>query len=673
MRYATPGVSIERTDAASVEPIVLRTDITGFVGLAERGPLDTPLPVESWRQFQAHFGEPLSSAYLAHALRGFFDNGGRRAWVVRVAARQFGADGDLAFEAAGGACRAARLIHDTAGRPCWRIAASSPGSWGNGLSIAIRRERPQTQAARQVEPGAVVLASTAGFAVGELVRLSQPGRPAAYRVLVQLDPGSHTLYWVHPDPLRRDPGQTSWHGHDPARPLLVERVAYALALWRNGRFIAQYRDLHPAPQHPRHIGTLLRPPYPSPLALLRMPPNSDGNQAAPSLIQVEVLGSGPSLPVEPDADGPLWLTGGADGLAALGPDDFIGAPCSPLDGDLVRLRALRGLQALSHIDEISLLAIPDILIRPEQEPVYLAPPAPPSPSCRPCPPPEPVRRPHQPLPPGELPPSFDEAAVLRVQTALIVDCEARGDRFALLSLPYERATDPRQGPRAAIEWRGLLTEHQAARQAALYSPWLAIAGQGGRVRWIPPCGHIAGAIARTDLSRGVMRAPANLPLSGVVDLRIEADAVQHGQLNQAGVNVLRAPTGREPLLLGARTVSDEPEWRYVNTVRMVLALKRAFAVALRWAVFEPAALTTRDAVVSTLTAILTLFHERGAFAGATPAESFFVRSEGDGRDGRLIALVGIAPVAPAEFIVLRVGRQDNLPVVTLAQDEALLP
>jgi phage tail sheath protein FI len=204
-----------------------------------------------------------------------------------------------------------------------------------------------------------------------------------------------------------------------------------------------------------------------------------------------------------------------------------------------------------------------------------------------------------------------------------------------------------------------------------------VVGSVANVRLVPACGHVAGAIANTDLSLGVMRAPANIPILGIVDVRSAVNDAQHGELNDAGVDVLRAEFGRVPALLGARTVSDDPDWRYVNVVRMVLALKRAFEVALRWAVFEPNDAPTRAAVAATLIAILTLFWQRGAFAGATMAESFYVRcddatTDADARDnGRLIALVGIAPAAPAEFIVLRVGRQDNLPIVTLLQKEAL--
>jgi uncharacterized protein len=119
-------------------------------------------------------------------------------------------------------------------------------------------------------------------------------------------------------------------------------------------------------------------------------------------------------------------------------------------------------------------------------------------------------------------------------------------------------------------------------------------------------------------------------------------------------------------------VSEDPQWRYVHVVRIVQALKRGFDLALRWVVFEPNDATTRATVAATLEAVLQLFWERGAFAGETPATSYFVRCDEElndaaGRDrGELVALVGIAPVAPAEFIVLRVGRQGNLPRIVLA-------
>lgn len=683
MTYATPGVHIERADAAGAEPVELRTDVAAYIGIAERGPLDTPVPVESWRQFGAHFGRLGGSGYLAWAVRGFFENGGMRCWIVRVAARRFDADAT----AAGGARSAALLLRDSAGRPCLQLAASSPGSWGNELRIALRRERPLTQRALAATPTGARLSSVAGFAVGELLRLEQPGA-VAHRLIARVDAAQGWLYWVDPDPALRG-GQQAWNGLDPARSLSVERVAYALTLTRRGDFVARYPDLHLHPGHPRWIGAVLAPPYRGAIALLRRPPVTDeglreGVPQAPAWIAAQAPDTnGVVLPLAIEPDLPLALGGGADGLAGLAPEDFLGGAWSPNDSDTARAIKARGLAALAAIDEISLVAIPDILIRPQPDPDYEMPAPARSNPCVPCPPPAPPVLRHQPRVAMELPPVFSEAQILQVQCALIADCETRGDRFALLAPPYGRALDRARGVRALAEWRRMLVENLPARAAALYAPWLAVPERTGLpppvpgsvagVRVVPGCGHVGGAIAGTDLGWGVMRAPGNIELAGIVDTRSAIGAAQHGELNEAGVNALRAEPGRPPVLMGARSVSDDPDWRYVNTVRTVLALKRAFDIALRWVVFEPNDAATRGAVAAALIAILTLFFERGAFAGATPEESFYVRCDEESNDqdarenGRLVALVGIAPAAPAEFVVLRVGRQDNLPPVTLLQ------
>ena len=83
--YQTPGVYYERVDAAPPGITSIRTDVTGFVGMARRGPLHTAVPLQSWRQFQAYFGDFTGAGYLAYAVRGFFENGGRKCWIVRVA------------------------------------------------------------------------------------------------------------------------------------------------------------------------------------------------------------------------------------------------------------------------------------------------------------------------------------------------------------------------------------------------------------------------------------------------------------------------------------------------------------------------------------------------------------------------------------------------------------
>jgi phage tail sheath protein FI len=317
--------------------------------------------------------------------------------------------------------------------------------------------------------------------------------------------------------------------------------------------------------------------------------------------------------------------------------------------------------------------MPDILLRPESDPDYLPPSPPPRNPCVPCPPPAPPLVLHQPLPPGELPPGFDDAAIARLQAALVAHCENEGHRFAVLSLPHGLVNDARRAREELVAWRNALD----SRYGALYLPWLEVIEprDTAATRLVPACGHVVGAIARTDLTIGVQRAPGNLPLHGVTNLSRAIDDGEHGELNLAGLNVLRGEFGRPPLLAGARTLSHDPDWRFINVTRLVLALKKAIAMVLRDVVFEPNDANTRAAVNASLGALLQGFFERGAFRGAAPEESYYVRCDDvttppEARDiGQLIALVGIAPAAPCEFIVLRVGREHNTLSVSLYEPE----
>src|SRR6059058_5021634 len=140
--YLTPGVYYERVDASAPGISVLRTDVAGFVGIAERGPIDMPVPVESWRQFLAHFGGFIGAGFLAYAVRGFFENGGRRCWVVRVASN----------DPAGGAQSASLELPSTvAGRSVWSIQAFSPGIWGNDLTVFME-QTSQAQTTAFLDP-----------------------------------------------------------------------------------------------------------------------------------------------------------------------------------------------------------------------------------------------------------------------------------------------------------------------------------------------------------------------------------------------------------------------------------------------------------------------------------------------------------------------------------------
>ncbi len=212
--------------APAIDP--LRTDIAGLSGLAERGPVDSPVPVESYRQFEAHFGGFTGIGYLAYAVRGFFENGGRRAWIARVASRD-----PLA------GCVAASVSLGSAARDVWRIDASSPGVWGNNLTIRITEmNRAQCMVPpHQFDSVSAAVATTAGLSRATAIRISQDGVVVATRVISLTDAPAGRIYWVHPDPEWRLPYDAPLLGVNPDLPLLIESVEYSLAAFQSGQLL----------------------------------------------------------------------------------------------------------------------------------------------------------------------------------------------------------------------------------------------------------------------------------------------------------------------------------------------------------------------------------------------------------------------------------------------------
>ena len=648
--YSTPGVYYERVDAGALPIAPLRTDVAGFVGIAPRGPLHRAVPIDSWRQFQAWFGDVIGSGYLAYAARGFFECGGRRAWIVRISSPN---------------AVAASCMMGTATPPFegWRIAASSAGVWGNDLDVRLVATH-HTQARSlpaESTPEYSTVASVAGFVRGSHVRV--PTAPGAFlhRIVSFVDPHSKRLYWVHPDPRQRQPWEQALVPPDPNASLVIETVEYTLLVRAESRVVARYEDLSLVPEHPRY-GPAIVSGLPDP------PPDERGWSVSlvPPLVTI-VESRTPSQialaePLVPPVDD-TPLAGGADGLSALSVRDFIGEPTSPLDSDLVVANRRRGLRALERTREVAMVAIPDIHIQPvlppEQRPLLACVPDP----CLPAPP-------ASPTPPrlraiGDLPPVFGEDDVYRVQAAMIAHCEALNDRVAVLDAPFASARDGRLGIGAIRAWRRRFD----SSFAALYFPWLGVSDPlrtpAAPVRAIPPSGHVAGFIADTDLRVGVHKAPANGALSWVQNLTVAVDDAWHGVLNPSHINALRAFPARGIRVFGARTLASDADWRYLNVRRLLLMIESAIRLAIQWAAFEPNDTLTRTTLHLSLSTFLIALWQKGALAGKTPQEAFFVRcdeannSPEDRGQGRLLAEVGVAAVKPFEFVVLRVDRVDN--------------
>jgi phage tail sheath protein FI len=648
--YETPGVYWEGRDATPPAVDAARMDVAGFVGIAVQGPLDTAVPVESLRQFEAHFGGFIGAGYLAYALKGFFDNGGQRAWVVRVAT----ADGPTAAVPAAieMALPAMPLFPDWPA--ALRIAASSPGSWGNGLEVSIR---PGARiAATSVPAGstadAIVVPGTAGFERDSLVRISQPGAATVLRILALADAVNRRLHLVNPEPRLRRSFEAALAGFDLTQPLLVEGLSYTVLVRNAAGLLGLATDLSLVPGHPRYAPEVLAPPDYSGTTLRAAPP------AAPFPVVVVTLAveSAAAIPLEPASGAFLPLNGGQDGLVDLGVTDFIGDPFAPEDGLTVQRR---GLQLFERVLEPAVLAIPDILIRPASPPDIVPPPLPQPDPCAPCPG-DPAPAPLRPRPQAELPPVFSDETIFQVQQALVEHCELRGDRMALLDPPFTAVAGMNLGVAPIKAWRTRFD----SRCAAFYAPWLQVSDPllPGALRAVPACGHVAGQYALVTTTEGVHRAPANMDLEWAQATTLPIAGGEHGLLNTMGVNVIRPALGRALRILGARTVSSDPTARFVPVRRLIMLLLRSFDRATQWAVFEPNDHRTRSNLAVGFGNFLLRLWQAGALAGATPDASFVVRCDEmnnpqDAIDnGRLYCDIAVAPIDPLEFVVLRIGR-----------------
>jgi phage tail sheath protein FI len=774
--YATPGVYFESADQATPQLSAVRTDIAAFIGIAQKGPVHQPVAVHSWAQFQSAFGTFLVNAYLAYAAKAFFENGGEKLYVVRVAA-PLASTSTAGPQTAGGfksvvasvagfaagavvtasqdtvahalgaqpADRASSLVdhvggfsvsaivqvvqaapaplqvwrrvkavdaiaqrlswdspldatfnlanpidfrthaqqdllvasvdagalsvswanalspafdltqpilletgvnassgtlYGSDGNPTLRIVAASPGIWGDQIEVHAAQTSLAATGAVGIQPagGPVSLVgSVVGFPAGSLIRVYQTGvTPViAFRVVTSVDPSMNLLEWDTP----LSPA------FDVTKAISFETVEFSLTVFLAGRPKEIFTGLSFNPVHPRYVETTVVSAY----------------------IRVKDLKPGTALSLRlPDAGAPqltqgtLVLSGGRDGIAALSATDFTGDAGSP---------ARTGIRTLEDVDEVAIVAIPDILIEPS--PAVLHAPIPPPPA-EPCCGPPPA--PGIPAPPPsfavEAAPQFSPSAIYRVQQALVQHCESMHFPFAILDSPGFGYPARHVDLGEVQSWRSRFdTEF-----AALYLPWVLVRDplQTGNqvVRRIPPSGHVAGVYANTDITVGIHKAPANSPVLWAQALTAEITANMQGVLNPIGVDCIRVFPGRGLRVYGARTLSSDSSWRFVNVRRLVSMIERALLLSLQWSVFEPNNVFLWHKVSLAVTGFLEAIWRKGALAGNTAAEAFFVKCDATNNPmaitqlGQMVVEVGVAPVIPAEFVVFRIGRSEDTLEVT---------
>ncbi|MEX1103905.1 MAG: phage tail sheath C-terminal domain-containing protein, partial [Dehalococcoidia bacterium] len=200
----------------------------------------------------------------------------------------------------------------------------------------------------------------------------------------------------------------------------------------------------------------------------------------------------------------------------------------------------------------------------------------------------------------------------------------------------------------------------------LYYPWVQVPNQNpnasSTTMLMPPSGHMAGIWARSDGERGVHKAPANEVARGVLGLALNVTHAEQGVLNPVGINCIRAFPGRGIRVWGARTLSSDPSWRYLNVRRLFNYVEESIQNGTQWVVFEPNDYALWQRVKRDISAFLKRVWMSGALFGATPEEAFFVKCDAENnppelRDvGQLVIDIGLAPVKPAEFVIFRISQ-----------------
>ncbi len=237
-----------------------------------------------------------------------------------------------------------------------------------------------------------------------------------------------------------------------------------------------------------------------------------------------------------------------------------------------------------------------------------------------------------------------------VADALLSHCETRKDRFAILDSP-ETIT-------GGVD---KLPKPRDSKYGAYYFPWIQVYDPDKGNIFVPPSGHIAGVYSRTDSERGVHKAPANEIIRGALGMKYNVSKGEQDLLNPKGINAIRF-MNNAIRIWGARTLSTDPSWRYINVRRLFIMVESSIERATQWVVFEPNDHRLWKRVQRTISSFLTLLWRNGALMGTSPEMAFYVKCDEETNPpevidaGQLVVEIGLAPVKPAEFVIFRIGQ-----------------
>jgi phage tail sheath protein FI len=675
-QYLAPGVYIE--EVAGARPIEGVGTATGaFVGIAEKGPIGLATLVSNWTQFTDTFGGYIPNGYLAYAVNHFFNEGGTSCYVVRTCHY-----GNISDPTSKRATTATVTIPDRspgAAPATLRVDGLTDGDWGNDLGLLIANASSASSnkfkltvlnRAVEVEIYDELDLATAVEQINarsKYIRVSdQRSTTASPGNLPKLSATTFNDAAQTPSPAlditALAPALTVDITNDPAAN------TFGITVKRAGATLATFSNLKPDDAE-RKINGLNRF-----ITVRRRSGNLPAVAASVGLIYHGLTGGWDGLVGTPvlDADGAItleistWRDAVTAAVGTTGSDRFSitvkfrDAQVEKFDGltkdavertvngasDYVNVRnrtdsaklpvattadilivggledadfigdeaAKNGLHAFDVVDDINIVAVPDR--------------------------------------PG------DRETILAGYTY----CQNRGDCFFVADPPMSLS------PLQALAFKQGTGDFAGnafnTSYGALYYPWIQVSDpRTGGVRLTPPSGAIAGTYSYTDVARGVHKAPAGINegyLNSAVGIERLVTKGEQGLLNPAGINLIRSFAASGITVWGARTLSADAQWKYVNVRRLLLFIEESIDKGTQWVVFEPNDPSLWAKVKRDVSAFLTVVWQSGALFGTTDKEAFFVKVDRENNPpesvdlGRLVIDVGVAPVKPAEFVIFRI-------------------
>jgi phage tail sheath protein FI len=662
--YDVPGVYIEEQTNLGVITGV-GTSTAAFIGPARRGPMREPQRISSFDEFLALYADPFPDGtlfpyitqpqpfYMAHAIEGFYKNGGTQAYVVRV----------------GTGVSSFRNVNNRGGELAFIVEAQKEGTAGDAIQI---RTQEQLGTARAAVVGTATLVSGQGttsltvnnatpFKVGDAITKDETARATITGIsgnvltisvaipglnngqnlhIANLTPTQNTLRvddlgGLIPGTVVRIDGEDAANpGNPPANPDFaviqnVDPVNRIVTFRATPPRAVTYRMDVAAADAPKltpfHFRLTVTPPSASGILAsqfddLSLEPSDPGYIFSQTILD-RIIEQSSVVRIKRPQTPPVAATFPQRLTENMASPTSLGGGANDQPGAVSFTDYQNALNVLADVDDVNLLCIPD---------------------------------------------AASHSARDQIQLAMKDHCLKLKDRFAIFDSSFGALP-------AAVEQQRALVESEHG-YAALYYPWLKTVApiEPGSfppptpvTMFVPPSGHMAGIYARIDQERGVHKAPANTAVRGVLGLERVLSDGQQGPLNLQGINVLRIfPGTAQVIVWGARTTANknDTDWIYINVRRLMLFLEESIEESLKFsAVFEPNNLALWQKLKRILNEFLERVWRDGALFGAKPEQAFRVRIDealnpaSTRALGRLYIEIAVAAVRPAEFIIVRIG------------------